>query len=31
LQSEGFKILRFWNADVLKNIKAVLEKINKNI
>jgi very-short-patch-repair endonuclease len=31
LQSEGFKVLRFWNADVLKNMKVVLEKIKRNI
>jgi very-short-patch-repair endonuclease len=31
LESQGFRVLRFWNAEVLKNMKAVLEKINRYI
>ena len=27
LQSQGFKVLRFWNNEVLQNKNAVLEKI----
>lgn len=27
LENEGYKILRFWNNDVLTNIDGVLEKI----
>jgi very-short-patch-repair endonuclease len=27
LESEGFKVLRFWNKEVLNNIEGVLEKI----
>ena len=27
LRSEGFRILRFWNNDVLKNLRGVLERI----
>ena len=27
LEKEGYKILRFWNNDVLNNIEGVLEKI----
>ncbi len=27
LQSQGFKILRFWNNEIFKNIDGVLEKI----
>jgi very-short-patch-repair endonuclease len=30
LQSQGFKVLRFWNHDVLTNIKGVLEVIRRN-
>jgi heme b synthase len=31
LISQGFKVLRFWNNDVLKNIEGVLESIMENI
>ncbi|MGB2579180.1 very-short-patch-repair endonuclease [Elusimicrobium simillimum] len=31
LQSENYKILRFWNNDVLKNPEAVYEKILKEV
>lgn len=27
LESQGFKVLRFWNIDVLQNLDSVLEKI----
>ena len=27
LQSQGFRILRFWNNDVLKNLGGVLERV----
>ena len=27
LESEGFKVIRFWNNDVLNNLKGVLETI----
>ena len=27
MQSEGFKVLRFWNADILNNIEVVLKKV----
>jgi very-short-patch-repair endonuclease len=30
LSSQGFKVLRFWNHDVLMNIEGVLEVIRKN-
>ena len=30
MQSQGFKILRFWNHDVLQNIEGVLEVIRLN-
>ena len=29
LTKEGFKILRFWNFDILKNIEGVWEEIKK--
>jgi very-short-patch-repair endonuclease len=29
LQGKGFKILRFWNNDVLENIEGVLQVISK--
>jgi hypothetical protein len=29
LQGEGFKVLRFWNTDVLQNIDEVLEAIKR--
>ncbi len=31
LQKEGFKVLRFWDDEVLKNIETVLEIILKTI
>lgn len=31
LTSQGFKVLRFWNNDVLRNIQGVLEKIRKEM
>jgi len=27
LRDEGFKVLRFWNADILNDVEGVLEKI----
>lgn len=30
LAEDGFKVLRFWNNDVLENIDAVLEIIKRN-
>ncbi|MBX9777137.1 MAG: endonuclease domain-containing protein [Xanthobacteraceae bacterium] len=27
LRSQGFRILRFWNNDVLKNLRGVLERV----
>jgi len=30
LESQGFKILRFWNNEVLMNIEGVLEVIREN-
>jgi len=30
LQSQGFKVLRFWNHEVLQNIEGVLEVIRRN-
>ncbi len=31
LTSEGFKVLRFWNNELLTNMKGVLEVIRENI
>ena len=31
LQGEGFRVLRFWNADILNNVEGVLEKIKDNL
>ncbi len=31
LESEGYRVLRFWNIDVLKNIDGVLEVIHNEI
>ena len=30
LKSGGFKVLRFWNNEVLTNMKSVLEVIREN-
>ena len=30
LEERGFKVLRFWNNDVIKNIEGVLETIRDN-
>lgn len=30
LKNQGFKILRFWNNEVLRNIEGVLEVIRRN-
>jgi very-short-patch-repair endonuclease len=30
LRSQGFRVLRFWNHDVLQNIEGVLEVIQQN-
>jgi very-short-patch-repair endonuclease len=29
LQSEGYKVLRFWNSEINDNIEKVIEKINQ--
>jgi very-short-patch-repair endonuclease len=31
LESQNFKVVRFWNNEVMKNIKGVLQKIKENI
>jgi very-short-patch-repair endonuclease len=31
LESQGYRLLRFWNSEVLRNIDAVLEVIQKSI
>ena len=31
LQNQGFKVLRFWNHDVFKNIEGILEEIERNL
>jgi len=31
LNSEGFKVIRFWNNEVLNNIEGVYEVITKNL
>jgi very-short-patch-repair endonuclease len=31
LQGEGFRVLRFWNADILNDVEVVLEKIIDNL
>jgi len=28
LESQGFKVLRFWNAEILRDTQAVLEAIS---
>jgi len=31
LQSEGFTVLRFWNADIVNNIEGVIIRIKENL
>jgi len=31
LQGEGFRVLRFWNADILSDLGKVIEKIKENL
>lgn len=31
LRGEGFKVFRFWNNEVLRNIQGVLEEIRKEL
>ena len=31
LQDSGYKVLRFWNTEVLKNIEGVLERIRQEL
>jgi very-short-patch-repair endonuclease len=31
LKSEGFKILRFWNSEIMRNLEKVIEKIKENL
>lgn len=31
LNDQGFKVLRFWNNDVLENIEGVLESLYKSL
>jgi very-short-patch-repair endonuclease len=31
LNSKGFKVLRFWNSDILKNIEGIYEIIKKEL
>lgn len=31
LRSQGFKMLRFWNTEVLQNVEGVLEVIKSNL
>ena len=31
LESQGLKVLRFTNLDVLKNFRVICEEINKNV
>ena len=31
IQKAGFKVLRFWNNEVLKNIEGVLEVIRRSV
>jgi very-short-patch-repair endonuclease len=31
LQGEGFRVLRFWNGDILNDVEGVLEKITDNL
>jgi very-short-patch-repair endonuclease len=31
LQNQGYKVIRFWNNDIYKNINGILEEIEKYI
>ena len=31
LESQNFKVIRFWNSEVMKNINGVLQIIKRNI
>jgi len=31
LKSEGFRILRFWNSEIISNLEKVIEKIKVNL
>jgi very-short-patch-repair endonuclease len=31
LQSEGFKVLRFWNGEILNNLEVVIKRIKRNL
>jgi very-short-patch-repair endonuclease len=31
LESQNFKVIRFWNNEVMRNIEGVLQKIKENI
>ncbi len=31
LKSEGFKVLRFWNSDIVDNLEAVIKRIKRNL
>ena len=31
LESKGFRVIRFWNHDILQNIDSVLEDIHKQL
>ncbi len=31
LESNGYKVIRFWNNDIFKNIDGVMEEISKHI
>lgn len=31
LESRGYKVIRFWDRDVMQNIKAVVEEIASNL
>lgn len=31
LEAEGFRVIRFWNSDVLSNTNGVLESLNEEL
>ena len=31
LETKGFKVIRFWNNDIVENIEGVLEEITKHL